>query len=252
MDWNREISQRLLLFHQGAIEEYRKLLNPFNLYVYGYGYKTDLLKEIFPDSIIVDFSEKDNVLISRDIYSHYNITPSECDLKPTLSDINQHIKRDKVEKVLILINARKDILEHITNFRVVLVQNRDLYISFDELLQYNFIMRDLTTFVFEVDKRPGLSSRIEEVFNIYDCVGPLSKTVFRLVLRRAASKAEFSLRDLFNKEKKKLLIVNYGTFRESLAGFFDAGILVETNNICRLNISKKDLSEILDIIDKTE
>ncbi|KAI5180359.1 hypothetical protein NEOKW01_0663 [Nematocida sp. AWRm80] len=251
VNWNSEVSSKLCLFHKENTEEYNSLLDRFNLYLYGYGYKIDMINEVFKDILIVDCLEEEQIVLSRNIYEYYGIEPVESELKSTLIHLDTLVTREN-KKTLVLLYVKKDILEGIKNLRLVVLHHRELYISFDELVEYNYTLRDFSTFIAEREKRPEGSSKITEVFNVYDCIGPMSQKIFKCVLKAAASKAEFSLRNLFNKEKKKLLLVSFNSFREALLGFFDAGILIETNNICKLSIPKKDLIEILDIIDKTE
>lgn len=253
MEWSIEVSCKLLEFHKANIEEYRDLLQEFNLYIYGYGYKLDVLKEIFPQLLVVDFAEDESIIISREVYDFYGIEPKENEVKNALLHIKKHIKRPETDKVLVLINAKKEIaLECADSFRIILMYHRDITLSLNEMVEYNYIMRDFSTFVFRKSKNKGVEAtyRINEVLNVYDCIGPLGKRIFKLALRIAALKGEFSLRELYNKEKKKLLIVSYSTFQEALSGFFDAGILVESNGVCKVNLTKKELGNIIEIICK--
>lgn len=251
MGLNAEISLKLLSFHRGISDEYQALLKFFNIYAYGFGYKLDLLKEVFPDIFVVDFSEGETVMTSRSLYEYHQMEPKETDLKRALQHISTLITREE-SKPIVLLHAKKDVLSEMDNLKIILVQHRELYLSFDELLQYQYVMRDLTTFTVEQKKRAGMSARIDEALNVYDCVGGLSKRIFRFVLKASASRAEFSLRDIFNREKKKLLIVNYSSFREALSAFIDSNILVEKSGVSKLNLNKKELAEIISIIDKSE
>lgn len=251
MDWNKEISERLLEFHRGCAEEYRELIKHFNLYVYGYGRKTELLKEIFPEGLEVDFRDEEVVMAARSIYEYYGITPKESGIKGALHHISREITRESTDKMILLFNAKKELLDRIPNIKTVLVQSRWLGFSHNELVKENYVLRDFSTFIFESKTKSKCSTKIDEIINVYDCVGPLSKKIFRLVLKTTASKAEFSLRELFSKEKRRLLLVSYTAFREALAGFFDAKILTETNGICKLHLPRKDLAEIIDLLDKT-
>ncbi|KAI5188643.1 hypothetical protein NECID01_0256 [Nematocida sp. AWRm77] len=252
MDWNKEISTKLLEFHRGSAEEYRELIKDFNIYAYGYGYKVGLLKEIFPGALEVNMRDTEPIMCARSIYEYFGVPSKENDVKSALLHINSATVREESEKIVILCNARKDILDRMENVKIILVQSRGLGISHDEIIQENFVLRDLSTFIFESKTKSKISTKIDEIINVYDCVGPLSQKIFKLVLKTTASKAEFSLRDLFSKEKKKLLIVNYSAFRESLAGFFDAKILTETNGICKLHLPRKDLAEIIGLLDSEE
>ncbi|KAI5134719.1 origin recognition complex subunit 2 [Nematocida ausubeli] len=249
MDLNSTLSQKLLEFHRAIKDEYLSLIEVFNLYIYGYGYKIDILKEVFPDIFIIDFHESESVITTRNLYEHYSLEPVETELKHALHHINSLLTREKAKPIAIM-NARKDSIEKIENLKIILIQHRELYLSFDDVLQYNFVMRDFTTFIAEEKKRPGISSRIDETLNVYDCVGTLSKKIFKLALKAAATRVEFSLRDIFNKEKKRLLIVNYSSFREALSAFIDSNILTEKSGVAKLTLTKRELSEILAILDK--
>lgn len=249
MDVNAEISKKLVSFHKEIEEEYNQLIETFNIYAYGYGYKLDVLKDIFPGIFVIDFLDAETVMASRSLYEHFSMEPRETDLKKALRHINSLIRRDSARPIAIL-NAKKDTLDKIENIKVVLIQHRELYFSLDDLAQYNYVMRDLTTFVFEERKRAGISVKIDETLNIYDCVGSLSRKIFRIILKAAASRAEFSLREIFNKEKKKLLIVNYSSFREALSGFIDSNLLIEKSGIAKLNLNKKELAELISVIEK--
>ncbi|OAG29811.1 origin recognition complex subunit 2 [Nematocida sp. ERTm5] len=248
MDLNSTLSKKLLDFHRAISNEYHSLLEYFNLYIYGYGYKIDLVKELFPDIFIIDFQEGESVVTTRNLYEYYELEPVETELKQALRHINALLTREKAKPIAIM-NLRKDVLDRTENLKMIVIQHRELYLSFDELLQYNFVMRDFTTFIAEEKKRPGISTRIDETLNVYDCVGVLSKKIFKLALKAAATRIEFSLRDIFNKEKKKLLIVNYSAFREALSAFIDSNILVEKNGVAKLTLTKKELSEIIGILD---
>ncbi|OAG29421.1 hypothetical protein NEDG_00554 [Nematocida displodere] len=252
MDWNAKISKKLLAFHQGSASEYCEILKTFNIYAYGHGNKLPLLKELFPTALIVDCKESDFMLVGRSIYEYFNVPPKDTEVKGIIQHVSTVVLDRPEEKMLILLNAKKDLLEVIHSLKVVLVQHREMYVSYNELIQSNFIFRDFSTFVLEEKEQAGKSSKVSEVFNIYDCVGPLSRKIFKLVLRAAASRAEFSLRDLFAKEKKKLLLVSFSSFREALSDFFDSKLLTETSSICKLHLTKRDLAEVIDIIEKTE
>ncbi|KAI5190089.1 hypothetical protein NEMIN01_0874 [Nematocida minor] len=249
MDMNADISQKLLSFHRDISDEYQSLIETFNIYAYGYGYKLDILKEVFQSVFVVDFSEGETVMTSRNLYEHFEMEPKETDLKRALQHISTLVRREDV-KPIVLLNAKKDTLDKIENLKVILVQHRELYFSFDDLVQHNYVMRDVTTFIFEEKKRGGISTKIDEALNVYDCVGSLSKKIFRLTLKAAASRAEFSLREIFNKEKKRLLIINYSSFREALSAFIDSHILVERSGMAKLNLNKKELAEIIALMDK--
>ncbi|KAI5171336.1 hypothetical protein NEFER03_0695 [Nematocida sp. LUAm3] len=247
-----EISKRLMEHHRATEEEYKELIKCFNIYAYGYGRKKEILKEIFKDSLVIDFLE-DEAIISRELYEFFEVDPIETEVKQTLLDINRRIKEEHLDKILILFNCRKEvIIEYPLRMRCILVQHRELYISYNELIEKRFILRDFSTFIFEKQKKKGNTMRVSDVFNVYDCVGPLSKKVFRLLLKVAAKKVEFSLREIFSKEHKRLLLVSYDAFKEALIGFFDAEILIEKDGVCKINVTKKELADIIDIISKTE
>jgi len=252
MDWNRKIAKKLLAFHRGAAQEYRSLLDSFNLYVYGYGCKRAILREIFPEALEVDFSSPDGETpITHNLYEYFGRPPKATDTRTALLDINGKVPaREASEKTLVVYGARKEMLEGLSNLKIVLVQSKDQGISHGDIVAEGYIMRDLSTFVLESGEKTGVSSKIEEIINVYDCVGPISKKVFKMFLKAVASRAEYSLRDLFNREKKKLLMVNFSTFREALSPFFDSKIVQESKGICKVNLTKKELGETINWIER--
>ncbi|KAH9386180.1 origin recognition complex subunit 2 [Nematocida major] len=251
MDRNAEISQSLEAFHRSIADEYVELVKTFNVYAYGFGYKLGILKDVFSDIFVVDFSDGETVITSRNLYEYYCMEPKETDLKRALEHISKLVSRDTT-KTVVLVNAKKDAIGKLENLRVVLVQHRELYMSFDDLLEFNYVMRDFTTFISEQKKSSGKSARVDEALNVYDCVGGLSKKIFRLIIKAAASRAEFSLRDIFNKEKKRLLIVQYNSFREALAPFVDSNVLLERSGVSKLNLTKKELAEVISLVEKDD
>lgn len=251
MSSNAEISRKLEIFHKEVGEEYDWLLSTFNIYAYGYGYKLDVLRDIFPGIFVIDFLDVETVMTTRSLYEYFSMEPQETDIKKALRHINSLVRREETKPIVVL-NGKKEIVDKIENIKMILIQHRELYFSLDDLVQHNYIMRDLSTFIFEERKRAGISVKIDETLNVYDCVGNLSRKIFRLVLKAAASRAEFSLREIFNKEKKKLLIVNYSSFREALSSFIDSYILVEKGGMAKLNLNKKELAEIISLIEKMQ
>ncbi|EHY66491.1 hypothetical protein NERG_00131 [Nematocida ausubeli] len=95
MDLNSTLSQKLLEFHRAIKDEYLSLIEVFNLYIYGYGYKIDILKEVFPDIFIIDFHESESVITTRNLYEHYSLEPVETELKHALHHINSLLTREK-------------------------------------------------------------------------------------------------------------------------------------------------------------
>lgn len=244
IDTREELSVRLIQFHRETAEEYRSILKWFNLYIHGYGCKQKILDEIFPKAYKLDLRGGEIITANRMLYDYFSVPAKGYSLVHALTQINNCIT-GKESKILILYNATKEIIPYLGKIKTVIVHHKSLHLPYTEFLTRNFIMRDLTTLEPEAEETDRVTDRVEEVMNVYECVGPLSQRIFKILVGNAVRNQKMSLHSVFQAHKRSLLLVSFSAFRAALNDFFDGKIITEKESgVQFLGLSLRGLKRV--------
>lgn len=240
-----ELSARLLQFHRDTAEEYRNILKWFNLYIHGHGCKRKVLDEVFPKAYKLDLQDEEIITANRMMYEYFKVPALGFSTISALIQINKCITGSE-SKILIVYNATREIFPYLGRIKTVIVHHKGLYLPYTEFLSRSFIMRDFSTLENEAEERDRITDKVEEVLNVYECVGPLSQRVFKILLRNALKRQKLSLQSVFQAHKRYLLLVSFSAFRAALNDFFDGKIIAEKGSgIQFVGLSQKALKRIL-------
>jgi hypothetical protein len=240
----------LLDFHRAVSKEYREILKRFNILFYGVGRKNRLLEEIFPGSLILDGSLSGQEM-SHATCEYFGTEPrTGRGMRDTLEKVNGLFKSRRNKKVIVIMGYEKcDLcLRGLDNLRMVVTMEASFNkFPHEDLVECNFVCRNLSTL--EAARRErGRRDKAEEAMNIYRCVGPRAQKVFKLVVAEALSGTGISLQKLFEREKKRLLIMRFSIFRNALLEFYDGKVLDDRDGVTRVHLSKRDLLKLRELL----
>lgn len=238
------MNSRLIDFHKKSEVELRILLESFNILFYGYGCKKDLLKDLFPDAIIFNmkFQTMADIILNIELNMGVDIGAKN------IRDIDHYLSKCRKKLILILLNFDFSIIElqKLTSIRLIgTLETLNFSFVSEDIDYFNFIMRDLTTFVnytdecFDVDVE---SNNLTSTIHILNGVSKNSKIVFKELLKSGNTTVSF----LFNKLKAQLMIINKNKIVEYLAEFLDHGLIMIKDKIeIKLKLTKDESKELL-------
>lgn len=253
-------------FHIDNAEEYRNVLKEFNILFFGYGCKHKMLTKLFPRTKVINCYNMETYSIAETIKLHIIKT-----LKPknpsvyTLMDANTFfnhmskiIKRSD-EILLILLNFRKDLTFLMnSNIRIVgTIEGVNIEMSYEDVYDYNFIFRDLTTYNAYTEEIMdiNLDTEIKKVLVVENLMSSVSKkaaNIFIETLKIFDVGVKIPFSELVKKVGKKFLITTITSIKNHLHEFIDHKVLKATKdgNLV-IELSKSDVDKIL-LFDKKE
>ncbi|RVD92263.1 origin recognition complex subunit 2 [Tubulinosema ratisbonensis] len=224
------MSKKLENFHLKLKDEFKEYLCQFNLLFYGYGCKKELLKKIFPKVPIIN-GLTDSVDSVIEFYSKkYKLNRSEnkiLGLHKALTD------QEKNEKIIILNFCfdKFSELKQIKPLRIIgTIERIDFSFSHQDLLDFNFIFRDLTTFISYkeefVEKKHKLEiDKFKTLENVFLNVQKQSQIVFIDLIRLFNKNKSVYLKDLIDSLKSKLMHKEKNKYLNLLTEFVDHKII---------------------------
>lgn len=254
---------KLISFHKKCKIEYNELLEHFNLLFYGYGCKKKLLEFLFPDSIIInckfcslaeaiDEIIRHTQALSQKTISEYT---KHRNINALLAKLDDAWKARDMQTRLIFLNFEfKELapLSKTKNFKIIgTIEDTACLFSHYDVRSFNFIFRDLTTFVPYTDEIVDIAlsrvaNRVESTLHIYENVSKKAKQVFVEFLRLKSETKSVFLQDIFNSLRKKLLLKARSECQVLLSEFLDHQILkIRCNEEVATELTGTDVSMLL-------
>lgn len=238
------MNSELLKFHNSCKSEYNYLIDHFNIMFYGYGCKTDLLINFFPDAKIYDL----NLYKLQDIVEDLVISIYHQPKKNvTIHDIDLKLSKSKKKLIMILLNFDFNLsdLKGLKNIKLVgTIENIDFTFDKDDLLDLNFILRDLTTFISYEENSLAIdiqASKIHTAKMVFESLPNKSKQIFKAIL----SSESRSINHIFEKVKIPLMITRKTILLDALKEFFDHKIIkLKDNDVITINLTKDEIKEL--------
>lgn len=237
------INQKLLDFHRKCLPEFKYILKEFNLLFYGYGCKMKILNELFPDALHYNM----RFSTTRDIIDDLIMHGYSNKAKDTLQDVDKFLGKEGKRIELVLRNFNFNDIE-LTNLKnISLISTfEDLNFQFtqEDLVLYNFILRDMTTFENYTEETMEMelgNSKVENTLLILKNTSDKSLVVFKELLQLG----NCSLNQLFDKVKKSLMITKIVVVKELLHEFIDHRVIkIQENNI-DIFLKKNEIQSVL-------
>lgn len=234
----------LTSFHLACRPEFTALLRHFNLLFYGYGCKASLLASLFPDAKIFNLKLLKITEIAEDlVLGGYHTDP-----QASIREIDERLTAEGGSLLLVLINFNFDLtdLQGLKAIRIIgTIENIDFTFDACSIEAFNFIFRDLTTFVNYTDETLGInlfSNRTSSTLMVAKSVPERSRQVFKELLVLGSC----SIGDLFNRVKIGLMMTNKKVLIECLNEFVDHGIVKISDGVqLSLNLTKNERASIL-------
>ncbi|EJW04246.1 hypothetical protein EDEG_01478 [Edhazardia aedis USNM 41457] len=231
-------------FHLDRKKEFRIILKEYNILFYGYGNKENILKKLFPREFLLNcFLYKTNEIISSirlyltkklKIKKKKHIKLNDFDF---FMQIDDYLEGTNNKIILLLLNFDRNLyhLIDIKNIKIIgTLEKIDHEISKTDLLNYNFVLYDLTTF--EPYKDELLSVQIEADFDQVECtkkvINNVSKNVqntFSHLLNAFKEERSFNMKQLQENVGKRILARNASAVIDILKEFIDHEILKKIN-----------------------
>ena len=230
--------RNIVAFHRRCKWEYLQLLEHFNLLFYGYGCKRKLLEELFSGGILLNCRFHGIREILQAILEHSS-APGYAELRKnvrrntvetTMAKLGRLYQKDSRRETLILLNFDFKMLEPlllVQHFRIVgTIEDTLCRFSFEDIRRFNFVFRDLTTFVPYTDELldmdvSGAHEKGRSIMSVYENVPRKSQLAVLGLLRLRQKTKKVYLGDLFSFIKKKMLLRAKSECQTLLAEFLD-------------------------------
>lgn len=233
---------QIMAFHKGCAKEYNKLLEHFNLLFYGYGCKVQLLQSIFPHSVVVNCRFHNLKEVVLEAIEQSDMPRSIRGLRRSqkegiellLRNLDEWHETHGTYAVWVLLNFDfKELapLRNAARLRIVgTIEDTTYRFSYRDFEHFNFIFRDLTTFLPYKDEIIDMafstaSDRVESASNVYGNVPKKAQFLFLELLKLKKASVQLHLTDLFDAMRKKLLLKSKNECLVLLAEFIDHGLI---------------------------
>ncbi|TBT99353.1 putative subunit 2 of origin recognition complex [Hamiltosporidium tvaerminnensis] len=255
------MSNKLENFHLKCKEEYNLIIEDFNILFYGYGCKKKILSKIFTNALIfntkiMNQSEIFN-LIKSTVKTKYKIYLPE-NHKNFIKILDAKLYEKNIKIVLIFLNFdffRLSVFNGFRNIKIIgTLDNIDIDFDLEDLDEYNFILRDLTTYEPYTEEIIDMkfhteTKRLENAICVYNNVSKRSKNIFKLILEAKKEKNDLNMKDLYEKSTKKYFIKDINIFNSYLVDFFDHEIFKNNeNNMLTVNLNNIEIDKMLEHI----
>lgn len=235
----------LLDFHRSCSEEFLCILKEFNILFYGYGCKQALLESLFPGAMIFNLKLQDLGGIAEDlVLAGFHTRPSA-----SIRDIDGWLGRSKKSLVLILVNfdfALRE-LQGLENIRIIgTLECIDFTFGLEEVRAFNFIFRDLTTFVDYADEVLDVEIKNDRAVAALMVLANVPRKA-GLLFRELVSLGTCSVDALFDKVKRLLMLTKKAAMVDLLAEFVDHRIIkIKDNSTVVLNLNREERRRLLE------
>lgn len=236
----------LLEFHKSCKEEFLKILDTFNLLLYGFGCKKSLLEEMYPDFLQFNmkYSTVNDVVEDLILESELNLS------KGTLQEIDMQLFEEEKKITLILHNF--DFNSEFLNLRAIrligTLENINFNFQMSDIADFNFIFRDFTTFCDYTEETLEIDlsfNTIKNVQSISRNLSPKSNFIFYELLKLG----NCSLTNLFESVKMPLMITKSTLIIELLHEFIDHNVIKIIDNSIYIQLSKDEINELLELLE---
>lgn len=237
---------KLLKFHESCQDEYKTLLEHFNILFYGYGNKENVLETVFPDAIKFNMLFSTQKSICEDLVLQGYGKRADSNIR----DIDDWLGNEKKKLKLILTNFQFDEWEFVglKNIKIIgTIESVDIKFDLNSIEDFNFIFRDLTTFEDYEDEIMNVelfNNKVQSVQMILSNLSTKARTAFKELLLLEAC----TLNELFNKVKKELFLTKPASLLDLLREFIDHKILKIQDGKIKTALNKTERKMILEYI----
>lgn len=240
----------LIMFHERCRPEFYEILKSFNILFYGYGCKDALLARMFPEGRRYNMKFSSPRAVAEDLL----LDGVHKGRGTALEDIDKSLSARGKTLLLILLNFKPEGREfrHLRAIKLIAtLEDVDFRFSLDDLAEFNFVLRDLTTFedyteeIFDMDIT---SSRAGSVLMVVKSLSQKSKLVFREVLRLG----NCTLGEIFDVVKRPLLLSKQVSVVDLLHEFVDHKIIKVAENKIEIKLSEDDRKRVLESLMKDD
>jgi len=243
-------NSNLLDFHKRCIQEYNFLLESFNVLFYGYGCKKKLLSEMFPDAKIFNMLFYSPKSIADDLalegyYSKANAS---------IMKIDEHLYEKGQSLLLILLNftLNESEFKNLKAMKIIgTIENINFRFEFADLVGYNFILRDLTTFENYNEETMDMEIETSNVASVLSILSNLSEKS-RFVFLELVKIGNCPTSQLFDAVKKTLMLNKISTVTDLLSEFVDHNVIKFSKGIIEINVNAEDRKKILKTAEATK
>lgn len=244
------MNTKLLKFHQNCKEEYDALLKSFNLLFYGYGNKEVLLSQLFTDAFIFNmrFCTIDSILeeVSEEILNKKQAK--------TLHDLDSYLmsKNKRITFILLNFNFSLKEFENLKAIELIAtIETVDFDFTQDDLLKFNFLLRDMTTFEDYTDDIVSseiMNNRIQNVKLIFGNLSKKPKFAFLELLKLG----NCTFNTLFDTIKNQLFLSKVQSLNDHLREFIDHKIIKVKGDSIVINLTDFEKKSLLEILNEKE
>lgn len=233
----------LLSFHWACHPEFLAILDSFNLLFYGYGCKNKLLGQMFPQA--KKFNMKFTTV--KDIVEDLLFEGLHDKDTTSLKDIDESLRNAGKSVTLILFNFKfsDTVFKDLKAIRIIAtIENIDFGFETKDLLEFNFILRDLTTFENYTEELIDIdltSSAADNAFSIHRNLSNRSKLLFIELLKLG----NCTIGQIFDGVKKTLMITKQSAVIDLLHEFIDHNIIKIAENSIKINLKKDEIAQVL-------
>lgn len=241
------LNKKLLSFHLNCQDEYNTLLNDYNLLFYGYGNKETIISQLFPSSLVFNmrFSSIDSIIEECE----QNLTNNKK--FSTLKDLDSFLTKKCKKMIFALLNFDFNCteFENLKSIKIIgTIEDIEFTFTQNDLLKYNFILRDLTTFEDYTDDIIHFDVIDDKIQNAKMVIGNLSpkpKIVFTELLKLG----NCSVNTLFDGVKSLLFLSKIQTLLDLLREFIDHKIIKLVGNNISINLTESEKKSVLEILE---
>lgn len=248
-------------FHTDSADENDDILKHFNILFYGYGCKKKILTTMFPKAIIINclFLKTDDFIallkdqLRKTLNSKLRQNIQIKDIYKFMNACDCFLQKNNVFVTLVVLNFRFEFifLQELQNIQLVAtIENVYTTYSKDDIYDFNFIFRDLTTFlpyekeIVDINLQSNLLCA-RNVIEIFNCVSKRSKNICLAILKNFKVQQKISYKDLLEKVAKKFLVSKINLLNDLLSEFYDHRVLKNGNNEILINLSESTVKNVI-------
>ncbi|KAM0680726.1 hypothetical protein GINT2_000999 [Glugoides intestinalis] len=241
-----EKNNELLKFHESCRDDYKILLEHFNILFYGYGNKERILEALFPDAIKFNMLFSTQKSICEDLVLQGYGKRADSSIK----DIDSWLGEEKKDLQLIITNFQFDewVFTGLKNIKIIgTIESIDIKFDLTSLEDFNFIFRDLTTFEDYEDDIINIelfNNKVQSVQMILSNLSTKARTTFKELLLFEAC----TLNELFNKVKKDLFLTKPASLIDLLREFIDHKIIKIQDGRIKTILNKTERKTVMEFI----
>ncbi|KAI5150247.1 origin recognition complex subunit 2 [Enteropsectra breve] len=234
-------------FLREQTKEMAELLHHFNLLIYGYGSKAELLTQMFPEALVFDMQ----IYNFRDIIDELILAGNLSKRCASLNELDQILREEKKSQVIILksFDFTKHECKNLRNIRIIgTIEKIEAPLRSEDLADFNFIFKDFTTFLPYSEEIVDLdleNNKISHTCMIMKNVTERANSLFVRILQKTCC----TMAELFEEVKIPLMLKNKSSLYQPLSEFVSHGIMKITDSgEIILNLNSEEKKKILNSI----